>query len=153
MVYVYIWNFRGKREAWGHASARVGTNYISWWPMGSNRVPSKIHQIYEAHARPPRFADDVRDEGAQPNFTISIAGLDEGRITNWWYRIYPWAGKRQGPPAMPWSTLNWNCSKLVAFALKEGGADKFAAWDKSWNLVWTPNDVREYAQSIVRGMN
>ncbi len=153
MIKVYIWNFRGKRDAWGHASMQVGNAYVSWWPMATGRVHSKAHSdVFAAHPRPPRFEDDVRDEGGPPNHTIFINGLDEMRIKLWWHRTFPWAASRLGPPTIPWSSLNWNCSKTVAVALKEGGADKLASWSKSWNLVWTPNDVRRYAESIVRGM-
>ncbi len=154
MVTVHIWSFRGKREAWGHASMHVGQAYISWWPMGAGRDRSKIHSdIYSVHPIMGRnFADDIRDEGIPPNETIRINGLDEGRITTWWERIAPWSASRSGPPSMPWSTLDWNCSKVVAMALKEGGGDKYASWPTTWNVVWTPNDVRDYADSIVRGM-
>lgn len=42
MLTVYIWRFRGKSEAWGHAALAVqttgGADYISWWPQSNNRV-------------------------------------------------------------------------------------------------------------------
>jgi hypothetical protein len=154
MISVYIWNFRGKREAWGHASMHVGTDYISWWPMGTGRVHSKVHQnVYSAHPREPSLQADIDGEGSHPSHTILINGLDEARIIAWWHRTFPWAVSRLGPPSVPWSSLGWNCSKIVATGLKEGGGDRFASWSKSWALIaWTPNDVREYAESIVRGM-
>lgn len=157
VVKVYIWPFRGKRDAWGHASMQVGCDYISWWPMAVGRDRSKVHpDVYAAHPTPPRsLAADTSPaggEGTPPTHTILIRGLDETRIRNWWHRTFPWAAGREGPPSIPWSSLEWNCSKVVATALKEGGGDRFASWSKSWNLVWTPNDVREYAESIVKGM-
>jgi hypothetical protein len=49
MVTVYIWPFRGKNIAWGHASMQVDRTYISWWPEEQNRNKSKIHRkIYVA---------------------------------------------------------------------------------------------------------
>jgi hypothetical protein len=154
MVKVYVWKFRGKREAWGHASMEVGRDYISWWPEAAGRSQSKISDdLFSAHPiMGRRLEDDIRDEGGSPDRTIIIAGLDEARIRAWWHRIAPWAAGRQGPPSLAWSTLRWNCSKVVASALKEGGGDRHASWWKSWNVVWTPNDVCEYAESIVRGM-
>jgi hypothetical protein len=153
MVRVYIWAFRGKRDAWGHASMQVRSDYVSWWPMATGRVGSKLSRdIFSAHPRLPRLHDDIRDEGGSPDHTILINGLDEAKIIIWWRKTFPWAESRVGPPAMSWNSLSWNCSKVVATALNEGGGDKFASWSKSWNMVWTPNDVREYADAIVTGM-
>ena len=156
MVTVYIWNFRGKSNAWGHASALVNSQYISWWPMASNRVRSRIHNdIYEAHPIGNRlFIDDIREEGGNPNHTIRIHGLNESRILSWWRRTaLSWGGGlAQGPPSVPWSSLGWNCSKIVATALKEGGGDLYSSFLKSYHFIWTPNDVKSYAESIVNGM-
>jgi len=101
-----------------------------------------------------RFTDDVRDEGMQPDHTIEIRGLDEHKIKLWWSRVALVYGnqERQGPLTYPWSTLGWNCARIVATALKEGGGDQYAKWFKSWNLVWTPNDVRNYARSIAQNI-
>jgi len=38
MITVYIWSFRGKSAAWGHASMAVGREYISWWPETPGQV-------------------------------------------------------------------------------------------------------------------
>jgi len=154
MIQVYIWPFGGKREAWGHASMHVRSTYISYWPTGEGRVLSKLHRdIYDAHPIGGRtLADDIRAEGGPHRLPILLNGLNEDRVISWWHSNFPWAGSRQGPPSVPWSSLSWNCSKIVATALKEGGGDKFATWSKTWNIVWTPNDVREYAESIVQGL-
>jgi hypothetical protein len=154
MIKVYVWPFLGKDEAWGHASMHVGTTYISYWPSGNGRVGSKVHQdVYSAHPIVSRtLQDDIDAEGGQRPRPLLINGLDEKRIITWWHQLFPASGRLIGPPSVPWSSLNWNCSKVVANGLKEGGGDRFASWIKSWNVVWTPNDVREYAESIIRGM-
>ena len=40
MLVVHIWRFRGK-DVCGHASMTIrgaaGTDYIRWWPQGTNR--------------------------------------------------------------------------------------------------------------------
>lgn len=85
---VYVWTYRGKNEAWGHASMELddGT-YISWWPEGENRdsIPF-VEDIYTVDAIKNRtFAQDVAGEdGRIPDVTISINGLDENAIAVWW---------------------------------------------------------------------
>jgi hypothetical protein len=156
MVTVYVWNFRGKNVAWGHASMQCRDKYISWWPEPAPRVPrTKITpQIYDAHPFVLRtFEDDVRDEGMRPDWTIRIEGLDEEAIRGWWKSFNPQAHDMYGPPSAPWSTITSNCSKIVAMALDEGGGRKYAAYLKSWNMIWTPNDVREYALAVQSGVN
>ncbi len=158
MVTVYIWEFRGTQTAWGHASMKVGHQYISWWPMGSGRVRSKIYRnIYSAHPiANRRFEDDLEAEGNRyPDHRIAIDGLDERKIMAWWRRTsLSWGGgSALGPPSVDWSSLGWNCARIVATALKEGGGDAFASWYSQQAIgFWTPNDVRDYAQSIERNL-
>jgi len=151
MVTVYIWRFRGKNEAWGHASMQVGHTYISWWPEEPGQVSSKIHpNIYASHPfRNRTYNDDVRAERQQPDQVIHIEGLDENAIKDWWQSF---GLTRDGifyqGPLQSWETLKRNCSNVVATALKKGGGDKHAKWFKSWNLIWTPQDLLQYASSI-----
>jgi hypothetical protein len=155
MVTVYVWNFRGKTEAWGHASMQCGDKYISWWPEPYNRVPrTKVApQVYDAHPFVlRRFEDDVRDEGMRPDWTIRIDGLDEEGIKGWWKGYNPQAHDMYGPPSAPWSTITSNCSKIVAMALDEGGGQAYAPFLKSRNVIWTPNDVRAYALAVQAGL-
>ncbi|MEP6945211.1 MAG: hypothetical protein ABJA02_04785 [Acidobacteriota bacterium] len=153
MIKVYIWEFRGKSEAWGHASMLCDNTYISWWPAKPGQVPSKVHSnIYSAYPfRNRGFADDVRDERQQPDHTIHISGLNETAIKDWWasFGLVRDMAELIGP-LPPWSTLSQNCSTIVATALSKGGGDKFASLWTSWNFVWTPSDVKEYARSIAQ---
>ena len=155
MVTVYIWSFRGKNEAWGHASIQVGQTYISWWPEKPGQVPSKIHpNVYASHPfRNRSYAEDVRDERQPPDHIVQIQGLDENAIKDWWQSF---GLTRDGVlfqgPLQSWDTLNRNCSNVVATALKKGGGDQYAKWAKSWSLIWTPQDVLRYALSIKQNM-
>jgi len=143
---VYVWTYRGKNEAWGHASMELddGT-YISWWPEGENRdsIPF-VEDIYTADPIKNRtFAQDVAGEdGRMPDVTISINGLDENAIAAWWNQF-------KNDPNNKWETLSQNCSTTVAEALKAGNAST-PWWDfwSSWNIVWTPADVEEFARAI-----
>ena len=156
MIVVYIWNFRGKREAWGHAAMQVEETYISWWPENPGQVPSKLHSnIYASHPfRNRSYSQDLAAERQPADQLIWIDGLDERKIKDWWQTLgLSRDGIRYHGPLQSWDTLKRNCSTVVATGLQVGGGDKYASWSKSWNLVWTPADVLLYAQSIQRGMS
>jgi hypothetical protein len=155
MLTVNIWSFRGKAEAWGHASMKVDQTYISWWPEKPGQVPSKIHtNVYASHPfRNRRYEEDVAAEGQPPDRVIRIDGLEEKAIKDWWqYFGLTRDGVLYQGPLMSWDTLRQNCSNVVATALRVGGGDKYASWGKSWNIVWTPADVLQYALSIQQGL-
>jgi hypothetical protein len=69
--------------------------------------------------------------------------LDEDAIKTWWDEF-------NDDDDNLWSTFSQNCSTVVAEALRRGGA-KTPWWDlvNGWNIIWTPQDVRRYAESIV----
>jgi hypothetical protein len=48
MLTVFVWMYRGKDVAWGHASLLVDQTYMSWWPEERRwRIPSKVsNNIY-----------------------------------------------------------------------------------------------------------
>lgn len=155
MTTVYVWLFRGKAEAWGHASMAVNNTYMSWWPEKPGQVPSRIHRnIYSSY--PIRFRtlnDDIRDEGQQPDVRIELEGLDEDAALDWWQSFgLSREGVRYHGPPLPWSTLNLNCSTVVATGLKKAGGDKYASGMAKINAVWTPNAVLKFARSIAEGI-
>lgn len=155
MLVVYVWNYRGKNDAWGHASMQVGSTYISWWPEHPGQVPSGLHKnIYSSYPiRNRTFGADVEAEKSAPDHIISINGLNERAVLDWWQSFGLARGnvEYQGP-LLPWSTLDGNCSTIIAKALRVGGGDNFASWSRSWNLVWGPIDVLQYARSIKHGL-
>jgi len=155
MLTVFVWNFRGKDVAWGHASLLVDQTYMSWWPEGRNRIASKVsNRIYSVHpVRNRLLSDDIAAEKYQPDHRLVIHGLDEKKIKDWWQSFgLSRDGLLYQGPMLPWETLVQNCSTVAARGLSIGGGDKFASWTKSWNLVWTPNDVLRYAMSIQSGL-
>ena len=155
MLTVFIWQFRGKAVAWGHASLLVDRTYMSWWPEGRGRIHSKISsQIYTAHPfRDRTFEQDVAAEGQRPDHEVQINGLDESAIKDWWQGFgLTRDGVFYQGPLQPWETLAQNCSTVAARGLSAGGGDKFAPRRKSWNIVWIPSDVLQYAQAIQRGI-
>jgi hypothetical protein len=162
MVVVFIWNYRGKNLAWGHASLLVdegspaGRVYISWWPSATGREPiipyaiGPLQNIYRAPAIKGRnYVQDIRDEEQQPDHRIELHGLDETAIKKWWDNFHRGANQ--------WTTLGQNCSTTVAEALQAGGGDSrtqgISGWWSSWNTVWKPSDVLRYALAIQQGLN
>lgn len=155
MLRVFVWSYRGKNEAWGHAAMQVDQTYISWWPQKPGQVPSGIHKnIYASHPfRNRSYMDDVRDESQSPDHVIALEGLDESGIKDWWqsFGLTRDGAIYQGP-LQSWDTLTRNCSDVVATALKRGGGDKYASWQSSWNMVWTPEAILQYVRSIEQGL-
>ncbi|NWA01461.1 hypothetical protein [Pseudomonas gingeri] len=147
---VNVWSYRGKEEAWGHASLTLSDGtYISWWPQGMGResIPF-VSQVYSAPAIVPRsFNDDVRGEGVVPDVFVYIPAthLNEANIKSWWDGF-------SANPDSRWQTLQQNCSTTVKDALVAGGA-----WDilggrafDNWGdiFVWSPNDIERFATAI-----
>jgi len=135
----------------------VGSTYISWWPGGQGRdytFGSSVPIYSVPHIVGQTFADDQALEGEggpprAPDHSISLDGLDEGKILDWW-KIFSRAGNA-------WKTLGQNCSTTVGRGLMVGSGDDYAeglsGWWHSWNMVWQPADVLRYAQAIERGLN
>ncbi len=141
---VHIWNYRGSEEAWGHASVTLenGT-HISWWPNTETANPSVIPNVYTADANSDQtLTDDISMENQSPDSVIKIEGLDEGAIENWWKSF-----KKNNK----WKTLSQNCSTTAADALKAGGAKvKWTDLLTQFNLIWTPNNVAEFANAVYK---
>lgn len=166
MIKVYIWYYVGKGQAWGHASMEVNQRYISWWPQGDRRLPykgtalpskviSSLGNLYSVLPIGNRtFYDDLSDEKGQPNSIITIEGLNKNYIIFWWnhFALSYGGTNEQGPIQNTWSTLDLNCSSVVALGLKEGGGDNYSSYWKYHNYIWRPNDVKNFAESIVQGL-
>lgn len=159
MLKVFVWPYRGKDIAYGHASLQVdggkpeGAAYISWWPA-NNRRPKWIHdKLYCAPAlQDQTYASDLAGEDEVRPQTIVIDGrskskhgLNETAIKAWW-------GSLRTKGFTDWCTLGPNCSTVVAYALSRGGADQYSDMWSSFNMVWTPNDVATYAKAIAAGI-
>ena len=148
MITVYVWNYRGKNVAWGHASMLVNKTYVSWWPQGQDREKI-VGDIYSVRPIPNRtYADDKQDEGQGADHQIVIKGLAEPKIIKWWNHL-------KSNPASRWTTLGQNCSTTVANALCHGGADEVvdgSNWWHTWNIVWKPDDLLRYARAIAAGL-
>ena len=147
---VYIWNYRGSTDAWGHASMDISnrgrTDHISWWPQDEGRdfTFSPPIPIYDAPAFPHQtLGDDIEFEGQNPDVRIHLDNLDEAAIAAWWARY-----RRNHK----WSTFRQNCSAAIAHALEAGGGDnRVRNYPKP--AIWTPEEVRKYALAIQEAGN
>ena len=143
---VYVWD--SSADGWGHAAVMLddGT-YISWWP--GTDLDGKFkggdgpwNNIYDALHEPDRsFEADKKDESGEL-WSKKIDGLDEDSIRKWWDEF-------SNDDDNLWSTFSQNCSTVAAEALKRGGAST-EWWDmwNGWNVIWTPGDVRRFAEAI-----
>lgn len=145
MVEVLVWDFSVsdamKGGNIGHAALKVGGEYVSWWPQNAASLKDGRHPGTASNE-----ATDVVSEGRGPDHRIRLTGLDEDAIGRWW---------RSFRTGEEYRLFVQNCSTVVAMALKAGGGTartSGAGWAyHSWNVVWTPNDVRRYAEAIRRG--
>jgi len=140
MVEVLVWNFMQNGNI-GHAAAVVGGEYISWWPTETATLKSG-----RSAGAPNTLAEDLASEGRPPDHRIRITGLDDDAMVRWW------RGFRH---SNEYRLFVQNCSTVVGMALTRGGGRNRTsglgwAW-RSWNVVWTPDDVRRYAEAIVHG--
>lgn len=172
MIQVYYWAAQKAGPNVGHASAMVGTTYVSWWPTGdwSRQLPG---------AAQPNLQADVRAEGKQPDRTWKLTGLAEQAGVAWWNGFTAGA-------AATYYAYGQNCSWAVIKTLKAAGADAhttfgtrqnvpggvFCGWRISQTVrrvsgfggtptgrelvdntdecttVWTPKDVERYCDEL-----
>jgi hypothetical protein len=156
VVTVFIWDYRGKGVAWGHASIKIdggdppGEVYISYWPQAAGRERSKIsNNLYcVVPIRLRTYDDDVQGENNHtPNHQIQLDGLNETAMKTWWVGV-------TGDLKAQWCTLSNNCSTTVANALYNGGGDDIADdwWWTTHTIVWKPDKVLAYALAIRYGL-
>ena len=97
------------------------------------------------------YGEDVGDEGHRPDHVVRIHGLNETRVKRWWQEF------NRHPP--PWQLYSTNCARVVSLALEVAGGDdavdlRLAPEDylDTFNIVWTPTDVLNFALAITRGI-
>lgn len=161
-VYVYIWNFKIRPFAFGHASLKIinsGSHqvYISWWPTADRYGKKRSKYIYSAYPeRDQTHQNDVYLEEHQPDLTIFIPGQKTGKqglniinIIKFWETLSLKSnGVQKSGPLLPWHTLKLNCSTVVFEALKAGGALDYARDPRWLSTPWNPNSVKEFALSV-----
>lgn len=167
MIMVNIWKTtfnQGKLENYGHASMQVGADYISWWPDQNRQFKKAGAAVYQAgFIRGRTIADDIRAESSHPTViqipekTAATQGLGAAAIVDWWRKFSMSSGGvlLQGPleAGSLYHTVKKNCSTVVAIGLKTGGGNQYSSWLDEWTIgLWTPADVRKYAESIRNGV-
>ena len=109
--------------------------HISWWPQDVGQTG----KIYDAPAYPNQTLRwDTIFERRPPDVVIHLDNLDEDAIASWW-NVYMQNNT--------WSTLTRNCSTTVGSALN-AGSGFLRAPDFPWPIVWTPQDVENFARAI-----
>lgn len=123
--------------------------YISWWPSAEGRdgktkgEGGPLNNIYEAPAIQGRqYEDDLNGEGGREPWSKNVTGLNEANMKDWWQAF-------SSNTENKWATFSQNCSTVAAMALEKGGATTawYDLWN-GWNMIWTPEDVKRYAEAI-----
>jgi hypothetical protein len=118
----------------GHASMAFEGGYVSWTGGGRFHAPGVV----------TTYDDDVAEYGSEPHEVVSISGLDEVAIGKWWQEVR----EKQANYLL----VGFNCAKVVAYALKAGGADAHDGIWHNWNLLWLPIDAIRYARSVASSL-
>ena len=146
MITVYVW-LPSEHTTTGHASMKIAGDlpegelaeirkeypaygaydetYVSWYPSGQ----------YNLDGEGVPYSFDCLSTG--PDFTQDLSGLDESAMRTFWYRF------KYKHPKSNW-TMFTNCATVVAHTLRAGGAPFYF----SFNVIWTPRQIKEYALVI-----
>jgi hypothetical protein len=145
-VIVRVWVSRIRKISPGHASLAIfphstvpHNGYVSFAPVKSGSVygPGKFYPF--AHDR----AEYIHPKDDKPRgcWIGKIYGLDTEKM------MRQFLHDQRRPQT--YSLFN-ECATQVHRYLVEGGGDQFASlWSRHAVLAWSPDDVEEYARSIV----
>ena len=146
-VIVRVWVSRVKEKSPGHASLAIlphakvpQTGYVSFAPVKSGSVygRGKFYDFQHDHAE---YMVARGNEPPRGCWTGKIFGLDTDKMMHHF--------QKDNKHAQTYSLLN-ECATQVHKYLVIGGGDKFAnTWSKHALLCWSPDDVEDYARSIV----
>ena len=144
-VIVRVWVSRMKKTSPGHASLAIRPQasnpqegYVSFAPIKSGSVygPGKFYSL----AHDLNEYDKPTDDGARGCWVGRIYGLDTDKMMKAFSQINQ---------MQVYSLFN-ECASQVHKYLVIGGGDKFASrWSRNALLCWSPDDVEDYARSIV----
>ncbi|KAK3611767.1 hypothetical protein CHS0354_014117 [Potamilus streckersoni] len=152
-IKVYIWNFQGFKEAWGHASMSLSDGtYISWWPSGGDERKSFKGMAVKAPPVHDRtLDDDIQDEeDKQPDVIHIIPDgyINEEAIKEWWESF---------KVVEDWHAVNQNCSTVVYFALCNGLALKILPDREALQYdsapIWNPNLLNKFVVRLLKYIN
>lgn len=140
-VTVYVWVSLIKAGSPGHAAMSINlaslpeNGYISFAPEESGSI-SGAGKFFDR-------AYDVEHYKNRGVWTGTIYGLDTDKMLN------QLKADLASPPA--YGVFN-ECATVVRSYLKLGGGDQFASWWSRNNLPpISPDDVEDYAKSIIKG--
>ena len=141
-----MWEFCGKKEAWGHSSLRLSNGrYVSWWPAIPYSTLSAVKQLMSPVPADKNrsYDDDVAGEEQDPDNVYRIPGLDEAAIDAWWIIF---------KSSHEYVLMTQNCSTTVKDALKAGGAWERLSEEQRKKFddiaVWTPKDVVDLCKAL-----
>ena len=147
-VQVFVWDFRGYTEAWGHSSLQLSNGkYVSWWPT---KAYSKLSVVTELKSpvkadKDRTYKDDVEGEEQDPDTVYEIPGLDEAAIDAWWVSF---------KHSHDYGLMKQNCSTTVKDALKAGGAWTKLTTEQREEFddisVWTPKHVDNLCKALTQ---
>jgi hypothetical protein len=145
-VVVRVWVSRFKKTSPGHASLALRPDsrtpqdgYISFAPKQEGSVYGPGEFFTYDHDQ--RHYGRTKDDGPRGYWIANIHGLDVARMIR--------AFARNNRHAQTYSLFN-ECATQVHRYLKIGGGDKYAGlWARNALLCWSPDDVEDYARSIV----
>lgn len=115
--------------------------HISWWPRSGEKTGDSPAVAM------PDLRGDIDAEGRSPDLSVYMSGLDEVAIKKWWENF-----RRKH---RTWNFTGQNCAATVAEGMGAGGAMGMA-WLGGYfpgNLVWTPSNVKDYANAVVAGVD
>ncbi|MEZ5347340.1 MAG: hypothetical protein R2681_17465 [Pyrinomonadaceae bacterium] len=167
-VEVYVWlparvtnHATGEvTENIGHASIKIGSDYLSFWPTS---VRFDLTGLFPVQSAFNNYSEDVKSEGGVPDHTISLKNLNENEMTVFYNRMI------SVRPAY-WAR-GFNCAGPVKVALYHGSGGKSPNFkvvadrriydlpqigtkemDEWARQCWTPYDVYRYAEYLRRAI-
>jgi hypothetical protein len=110
----YVWYPEGGNV--GHASIKIGSTYMSWWPKMDSLMESIVGLAVGTAFITPTYQNDVTWEGKEPDYVGDHFGWDDIKAIQFW--------NTQCVPsyAHRYNFVTCNCASMVVKILRASGA-------------------------------